>query len=313
MLILGTQKFIEAPFDSEAELEGVVRDNFEHLFGPSSIYMPKSLIKTKDGFGTIPDGYAIDIAARQWYVVEAELGKHSVWNHIAPQVSKQLIATLNPVSKQLLVELVVNRVQKDAVAMEKFVDEDVEVINIRGVLGEIFETEPIVGLPIDRISSDLSEWAKTLKYRVKLWVVRKHVAFNDPSSVVYEIPEEFKPALDTEEADDEGTQQARYDVSVADLVEDKVLTPGQRLVMTWKPKSGEKKEFEAKVTAAGELSVLGKDFASPSYAAVYAFQSAGGSRTTENGWTKWKTEQGVMLATLREQYLNNREKNEKES
>jgi hypothetical protein len=157
MLILGDQRFIEAPFDSEEELEQVVGDNFEYLFGPSSIYLPKSLIRTKDGAGTIPDGYAIDVEARRWYIVEAELAKHSVWNHIAPQIAKQLIATLNPASRQLLIEMVVNRVREDTDAMEKFTDEGIEVINIRGVLGQIFDTDPIVGLPIDRVSNDLGE------------------------------------------------------------------------------------------------------------------------------------------------------------
>jgi hypothetical protein len=94
VLILGDRKFIEAAFESEAELEQVVIANSEYLFGPASLYFPKALIRTKDGFGTIPDGFVIDLAARRWFVVEAELGKHSVWSHIAPQVAKQIIAAM---------------------------------------------------------------------------------------------------------------------------------------------------------------------------------------------------------------------------
>ena len=74
MLILGDRKFIEAAFESEEELERNVVANSEYLFGPASLYFPKTLIRTKDGFGTIPDGFAIDLDARRWFVVEAELG-----------------------------------------------------------------------------------------------------------------------------------------------------------------------------------------------------------------------------------------------
>lgn len=62
MLIFNDTKFIKSPFDNEAELEIVIFKNYEYLFGPNSFYLPKAKIKTADGGGTIPDGFAIDIA-----------------------------------------------------------------------------------------------------------------------------------------------------------------------------------------------------------------------------------------------------------
>jgi len=53
MLIFKDTKFIKSPFDSEAELEQVIVDNYEYLFGPTSFYLPKAKIKTADGVGTI--------------------------------------------------------------------------------------------------------------------------------------------------------------------------------------------------------------------------------------------------------------------
>ena len=93
MLILKEINFIQTPFDNEEELENVVIENYEYIFGPNSFYLPKKLIKTGDGTGTIPDGFAIDLENKKWFIVEAELLKHSVWSHIAPQVSKQIIAS----------------------------------------------------------------------------------------------------------------------------------------------------------------------------------------------------------------------------
>ena len=308
MLIFGNRKFINTPFNSEDELERVVVANSEYLFGPSSLYFPKALIRTKDGFGTIPDGFVIDLAARRWFIVEAELAKHSVWNHIAPQVAKQIIAAMNPASRQLLVDLIVEKVQGDTAAKEKFTDEGIEDINIRRVLGDILEGNPTIGMPIDAISSDLQEWASTLKVSVILWIVRKHVEFGQPDQILYEIPEEFRPALDTGDAPDDKARQARYEVTIFDLIDNRLLTCGQKLLMNWKPRNGKRQNFEAFVRENGEIEVQGKPFPSPSYAAIFALQSAGSNRTTENGWVKWKTEDGLLLSALREQYLESMEK-----
>lgn len=47
MIILHDKRLIEAKFDNEQELEDVVLANSEYFFGPSSILIPKKLIKTK--------------------------------------------------------------------------------------------------------------------------------------------------------------------------------------------------------------------------------------------------------------------------
>jgi len=301
MLILDGRRFNEAAFDSEAELEGVVIANFENLFGRSSLYLPKALIRTKDGFGTIPDGFVVDLSAGRWFLVEAELAKHSVWSHIAPQVAKQIIAARNPASRQLLIDLIVERVQNDPATMEKFAQEGIQVINIRQWLATILEDNPTVSMPINAISSDLREWASTLGVSVELWIVRKHVEDGRPEHVMYEIPE-LRPALDTaEEAD--GVERARHDVSIADLVASGLLRDGQRLLMYWRPTRGDRREFEGFVRAGGVIEELGEPFTSPSKAAVHALKSAGSPRSTSrNGWLTWRTESGESLSSLRDKY-----------
>ena len=63
MLIQNGKKFIQAAFENEDELEKVVLENYENIFGPSSIYLPKTLIKTSEGIGTVTDGFVIDLAS----------------------------------------------------------------------------------------------------------------------------------------------------------------------------------------------------------------------------------------------------------
>ena len=309
MLILEGRRFVLKPFDSEAELERVVVENAEYLFGPASIYFPKSLISTRDGAGTIPDGYVLDLERRVWYIVEAEISRHSVWSHIAPQVAKQIIAASNPVSKQTLADIAAERVRNDIDLQERFADEGIHAIDIRRVLGEILAKEPIVAMPIDAVKDDLREWATTLRIPVKLWIVRKYVEFGKPENVVYEIPEEFGPVAVTAVEDDETQiEKARYDVTLADLIDAGLVTIGQRLLMPYKPRNGEQRTYEGIICDDGSIEVLGKRFSSPSYAAVFGIQDAGSTRKTVNGWTAWRTDDGELLSIFRDRFLNSESK-----
>lgn len=307
MLITDETKYIKTPFRNEDELEQVVISNFEYLFGPTSIYLPKKLIKTGDGTGTIPDGFAIDLGERKWYLVEAELLHHNVWNHIAPQVSKQIIASLQPISRKTIEDLAVEQYQSDDTTKEKFDDQGIKEINVRKVLSEILEKEPQVGLPIDLISGDLKEWARTLKYNVKLWRISKYVEFNNPEKIIYEFPEEFKPELDTEEekeVSDAKTEISRYEATISDLINSGLLNVEDVLVMEYKPRNGQKKSYEGIIEDDGSISLLGQTFSSPSYAALAGIQDAGSNRKTVNGWTSWKLKgTKKSIAEIREEYI----------
>lgn len=311
MLIFHDAKFIKSPFDSEAELEQVVVDNYEYLFGPTSFYLPKAKIKTADGVGTIPDGFAIDIGQKKWYLVEAELMHHSVWNHIAPQVTKQILASQQTNTKRILVDLAVEQYQSDPYTKEKFEDLNINTINVRQVVGDILETDPIIGVPIDGVTNDLRDWARTLKYKVKLWVVSKFVEFKKPANIIFEFPEEFKPELDTEEESrpkTANTEIAKYDVELNDLLLSQLIAVGEKLTMVYKPRNGQQKRYEAIVLEDGSLGLLGQQFSSPSYAALAGIQDAGSDRKTVNGWTSWKNSQNKTLADMREKLLNTQSK-----
>ena len=310
MLIFKETKFIKSPFNNEAELENVIITNYEYLFGPSSLYLPKAKIRTADGGGTIPDGFAIDIAQKKWYLVEAELMHHSVWNHIAPQITKQILASQQSSTKRIIIDLAVQQYKNDSSTKEKFDELNIPEINVRQIIGDILETDPIIGIPIDGITNDLKDWARTLKYNVKLWLINKFVEFNNPENIVFEFPEEFKPALDTEQESKEKNNSNydnpeinRYDVEVSDLISSNLLKVGDKLFMSYKPRNGTPKIYEAIILEDGSFSVLNQIYGSPSYAALAGINDAGSTRPTVNGWTSWKTAEGKLLTQIREEFL----------
>ena len=306
MLIFKESQYIKVPFNDENELEQVILSNYEYLFGPNSIYLPKALIKTGDGVGTIPDGFVIDLDAKKWYLVEAELLHHSGGKHIAPQVSKQVIASLQPITKKIIEDLAVTQYQTDSETKEKFTEQGIKEINVRKFLRDVLNEKPSIGMPIDDISEDLKQWANTLKFDVKLWKISKYRETKNKENIVYEFPEDFKPVLDTEEVnkvDGLSNNVIRYDVTIADLIHSDLLSVGQDLLMEYKPHNGEKRKYVGIIEEDGSIQILGQSVSSPSYAALVGIQDAGSDRKTVNGWTSWKTKNGQTIAELRDEYL----------
>lgn len=293
MIIYNDKKFCNNTFSNENELEIVVKNNYEHLFGPSSLYLPKAKISTNSGAGTIPDGFAIDIENKKWYIVEAEVGAHNVWNHIAPQVTKQILASLQETTKSKLIDIAVSMYSNDQDIKEKFDELMIKEIDVRKILGSIVSSNPIIAIPIDSISDDLKDWAKTQKFEVKLWKISKYSQIGNHKEIIYEFPEEFEPSFDSNEIPlgiSSGNILGREigDITILKLLESKLLSIDQKLCIEYGPRGMKKKKYVANILEGGIINVLGQNFRSPSYAALTCINDAGSKRNTVNGWTSWK-------------------------
>ena len=99
-------------FKNEEEVEQVVLDNFRLLFGDYSILLPKGLITNTGGKGTIPDGIIINFEEEMWYILEVERGIHGTWEHIAPQVVKQITAMQNIATKNRINENCIKEIRR---------------------------------------------------------------------------------------------------------------------------------------------------------------------------------------------------------
>ena len=315
MLIFKDKKFIKSPFDKEVELEKVIIDNYEYLFGPDSFYLPKTKIQTANGAGTFPDGFAIDLKQKQWYIVEVELGHHPVWGHIAEQVSKQIAASKQEKTKNKIEELSVDLYCKNEYTKEKFTTNGISEVHVRKAIRDILEKSSLIAIPIDKNTDDLESWAKQQKHTVYIWEIKKYVEWNNPANIFYEFPDEGERVFDTEK----GSQQqktnknfARYGVGILDLINADLIKPSDKIVMTYTPRQGKQIKEKAVVLDDGSIELLGQKYISPSDAALAGVQKTGSKRQTVNGWVVWKTTGGKTLSALREELLNTVSKTPKE-
>src|SRR5215203_2008798 len=108
MLINDSQQFIKTHFDNEAEIESVVQKYAERLFGSSIIYLPQAKISTLGGKTTVPDAIVIDVESEEWFVVEAERAAHGTWDHISPQILRQLAAVGSAKTREIILQIALN-------------------------------------------------------------------------------------------------------------------------------------------------------------------------------------------------------------
>lgn len=304
MIIIGTKKFTKTSFRNEEELENVVVENYEYLFGPNSIYLPKAKIQTNDGVGTIPDGFAIDIENKKWYIVEAELGAHGVWVHIAPQITKQILAALQMQAKEKICERAVDLHNQKPEVKEKFEENNIKPIDVRKVLSDIVSKDPIIGIPIDYVSNDLKDWSNTQRFEVKLWVISKYAELTNPDEIMYEFPEDFKSDFDFNKLNNAQNMSSALgrdvgEFTISTLIENGHLRPNEHIYFEYGQRGRQKKKYTATIQEDGSIAVLGGIYRSPSWAALACMQDSGSNRKTVNGWTAWRTQDGRLIDSFR--------------
>lgn len=98
-------KYFLYNYQNETELERMIVEHSSEIFGKNTHYFDiKKKIKTKAGFGTIPDGYVIDFEEKKMYLVEVELIVHDLRRHIRSQIMDFMQALDNNQTYNHLVE-----------------------------------------------------------------------------------------------------------------------------------------------------------------------------------------------------------------
>jgi len=185
-IILGSRLFTRGEFKDEEELETVVQTRPEVILNEDVMFISKKSLRTPGGAETVPEAIAVDLSTERWYVIEVELAAHGVWNHIANQVSKQIVAASNPKMRLELRRIVMKEIEATEKWRKKLTDRGVPEMRMQEVVENILAKEPVIVIPIDRIPSDLNEWANTQKHQVESIPVEKYVEVGS-NEVAYHI------------------------------------------------------------------------------------------------------------------------------
>lgn len=191
----------EAPFDSEKELEDWSFVNSNTFFG-KSILLPGFRITTPAGKHGVPDGFVFNFDQRAWWLVECELLAHGVWQHIAEQITRFVVAGRNPstlrqVRDKLFERIVAESLEEAVASVLKTTPtrllQQIELF-IEGVA-------PSLAIFIDDTDQDLLDFCNALDIPTEIYRVKKFVVDGRPE---YYSPDRNQPAVTF---DSEGTRQ----------------------------------------------------------------------------------------------------------
>ena len=230
--------------------------------------------------------------------MEVERGIHGTWEHIAPQISKQITAMENIDSKTRIAENCVNKINKNTSFIEVLKEIDVKEINIYGTINKILEQPPIVALPIDYIPNDLKDWTKTLKVDVNVWIVEKYRDIN--GNILFSIPDK-EIEIETEELSNNDEKKKITGDILGQVIDKGLLKEGQELYFEYGPNGKSKTKFTGIVRKNG-IEVDG-EISSASVSSLRCIQKINPSRTTSNGWVVWKTKDGKLIFELYKKLL----------
>lgn len=283
-------------FSNEAEIEEVVFRNFNFLFNECSVLLEKKRIKTNDGKETIPDGFIIDFENKIWYILEAELGDHGAWEHIIPQITKQITASKNIGTKTKIAEECIEKINKDSSFKDLLDEIGIEEINIYRTINKILEQPPKISLPIDFIPKDLEDWAKDQKIEVNIWIIEKYKDDNE-GDILFNIPS-IESEIDLENTGGYNEIKTKGDL-LTQVIEKGLLLVGQELFFEYGPKGKSKTRFIGTVRRNG-IEVDG-EISSVTVSSLKCMQKISPERTTAGGWRHWKTKEGKPIKDLLKQ------------
>jgi len=153
---------------SEEELEKMVEEHSNDIFGEMSIYFDNSeVLKARSGIGSIPDAYVIALGnPPTWRIVEIELSIHPLFTHIVSQISKFVSGFRNPSSQN----------QIATALYDKIIGDDFKRLQLRRALGSIeihkfisdlISKDPVLTVVIERETDELAEALAAVPYQKK--------------------------------------------------------------------------------------------------------------------------------------------------
>ena len=104
--------------NNRISLQEDIEKNFKHIFG-NMTYIKYLRITPPDGVYKIPDFYAIDMDEKKLYIVEVELFKHSISDHIIPQINGFDRILKEELSRNDLILKIRNELKKNPGNLEK--------------------------------------------------------------------------------------------------------------------------------------------------------------------------------------------------
>jgi hypothetical protein len=309
MLLIDGIRYQETPPKDEDELEQMVIEHAQEIFGQNSIFFDKKhKLISLAGVGAIPDGLAIMFGdVPRWHIVEVELSSHDPYQHVVPQVDRFINAVGNLNTRNKIIEALYTSINSDEFSKIKIKEIIGQNKDIHKFLSDLIALTPNITIVIETNTDPLKEALN--KYSQKKVVEFKtfkreqaeavHAHLFEP--VYTEVPKPIivAPAIGNIPKTPPRPFTPPRRITLKNLLDMGILKTGQ---LIYKEYGG--KRYEGKISTEGFIELNGNKFDTPSGAAR--------SITSKpvDGWTWWSTldknGKEILLDNLREEYRQKR-------
>lgn len=199
----------EAQFENENELHGWATKNIQ-LFLPNSIFIKGFQVSTISGKKGVPDGFAFNFQDREWFVIESELLHHGVWQHIAEQIVRFVVAMQNPNTLKIIRDKLFDHIMDNNLAAP--------IVDSLGTTNErllqqielfIEGLDPKIVIFINDDNQDLRDVAHALSVSTRIFRIQKFIV---NGQIEYHSPDKNTPILVTDVTDEPCGAYTEYDV-----------------------------------------------------------------------------------------------------
>jgi len=161
ILLENGTRYLPYQYKDEDELEQMVVEHSEIIFGRDSVLFPKQKIKARSGIATIPDGFVLLIDDKEWYILEVELASHPLYEHIVVQISKFSSAIRNPNERKKLIEAFFHEIRDNVQLKNKFDSKGITT-ELYKFISDVIDKDPKLIILIDEEREELNEVCKSL-------------------------------------------------------------------------------------------------------------------------------------------------------
>ncbi len=158
LLIDGVKYELRTP-STEDELEQMVKEHAQDIFGEQSIYLDrKQKLKSLAGVGSIPDGLVIMFGnVPEWHIVEVELSSHDPYGHIVPQVDRFLTGIDNRDTRNKIIEALYDAIYGDEFLKLKTMQAIGLGKDVHKFLSDLIARPPSITIVIEEYTNQLRE------------------------------------------------------------------------------------------------------------------------------------------------------------
>lgn len=223
VLLKNGVKYFPYEYASEEELTEMVAEHYKDIFGTTSLFLDPQTMKTQIGIEARNDGVILALDQNRWYILEVELAKHPLHEHIIPQITKFSIAYEEAGTRKKIINTLYTAIRQDAFKTATIQTQKIE--DLHKTLTDLIDTQPTIAILIDQKTPELDSICKKMPFQTQTIEFKTYTRENIGIGVhihefqsLFEKRIEIQPTRRPRIPSEEGPRKLAEVIEVADLV-----------------------------------------------------------------------------------------------